>query len=250
MRIVGPPADGPSEVVDPLAGAPELDQSMTAMVTGLGVSGIVLELRGVSFEERLWRLGEVLDVSGQRSIIDLERGQRRGRDFGRVVAGIGRRIPVEAHRGKMGADGPQVPDVHGRAVSGAHDQPRPVGAEGRRPHTALIRAFQPRDGAARLILDQADHPAGILDRQQVSIGRKRESTAADLPRFAPGFGFPEPAGRVSRQEPFSVGAELNADKPVDLQMRDTRGVANSPDLGAGLAVAAGYHEFRVRTDGH
>ena len=198
---------------------------MTAMVKRVGVGGIVFESRGVLLEESLGRIRVVLDVSGQRSIIDLERRQRRGRRVGRVVAGVGRRVPVEAHRGEPGADGPQVPDVHGRAISGADHQPRPIRAEGRRPYSTPIGAFQPCQGAACLALDQADHPVRILDRKQAAVGRKAEGIAADLPCFAPGADFPEPARSVPRQEPSPVGAERNANEPLDLQMRNTRVVA-------------------------
>ena len=102
--VVRPQADRLSQVVDCLREALQVGQGTGAMVVGIGVVGIALESRGVTLEPFCGGLGELLEMSGQRAEIDLERRQGGRRVAGGVVFGIGRRVPVEAHPGEVLAD--------------------------------------------------------------------------------------------------------------------------------------------------
>ena len=61
---------------------------------------------------------------------------------------------------------------------------------------------------------------------------------------------PEPTRWVLRHEPFSVRAEKYADETVDRQFGHLRGIAQTPDLRAVLAVATGRQPLAVRADSH
>ena len=222
VRILGPQVDGLSEVVDPLAGALEFDQGMTAMVIGIGVGGIVLELRGVPSRSAPQAIPcsarcvrpAVHNRPGAGAAAGPKGwpGRRRNRQAQSQSRPIAARCVRMARRSHMCTAGPSRVLTTSRDPSGlkaAAHTPHPSGLSSR----ATVRP--------RLVLHQADHPVRILDRQQAAIGRKAETTAADLPHFAPGAGLPEPARRIPRHQPFPVGAELNANKPLDLQMRFT-----------------------------
>ena len=229
---------------------------MTTLVQGVRIIRTGFQPLGVSGDEVLSRNGVLLEVTvvlldhgAESPVVDLERWQGECRGSGRVVVGIGRRVPIQTHLGQMFPDGPQVPDVHGRAVVGGHHQPRPVGAECRRSHAAQVGAFESRERAACLDLDQAKDPARVHDDHQAAVGGKTESVAADLPRLAPGADCPEPARRTARHQPLPIGAEDNADAPIDGQLGHLRGIADAPDPGAAHLMIAGRQPFSVRADG-
>ncbi len=136
-----------------------------------------------------------IEVAGQRerAVVDLEGGKWRQRGAGRVVIGIGRRIPVEADPSELPTDGTQVPDVHGRAIQSGDHQARPVGAKGRRCRRAQVGAFQSRQGAVRLDLDQTKDSIRILDDHQAAVGGKAETITTNLSLLLPGADRPEPA---------------------------------------------------------
>ncbi len=80
----------------------------------------------------------------------------------RFCFGIRGCVPIQAHFGELAADGPQVPDMHGRWVVGGHHQARPVEAQCHKCHAAQVGAFESRERASCLGLDQAEDPARIL----------------------------------------------------------------------------------------
>src|SRR5262249_2348299 len=123
-------ADRTRQVVERLREAPQAGQRVRAVVESVDIVGIFLELRGVALHHRGGRLVVIVEVLGQVTVDDLERGQGR-RGAAGVVGGVGWRLPVEAQIDQPSADGPQVPYVDGRAVFRGHGQTRPIGAEGR-----------------------------------------------------------------------------------------------------------------------
>ena len=174
---------------------------------------------------------------------------RRNGHGGGVLIRIRGRVPVEAHRGELPPDRPQVPDMDGSAVMRGHNQPRPIRAE-ERPAAAQVGAFQPRQRAARLRFHQTDQPVGTLDRHQPTVGRETAAAVADLVRLSPGADFPELAGRRRRHQPFAVGAEFDRGAAIDGKLGDLGKVGDAPDLGAVTRrVRAGRQPFPVGTDG-
>ena len=100
--------------------------------------------------------------------------------------------------------------MHRRAVKCGHDQARAVGAKRRVRHVAQVRAFQPRDNAAGLCLDDANDLAVVLNGQSLPIRREAQSATADLPCLEPGSDGPQVTRRHTRQEPLSLGTEENS----------------------------------------
>ena len=162
---------------------------MSSVVVRVEVVGILLDPSAVPFDQGLRTLGEMFEVRSQGTIIDLERGQRRQIRTGRIAFRKGRRIPVEAHLGQLPADGPQVPNVRAGRFVGRYDQARAIGAESGRHHAVLVWAFEPRQRAAGLDLDQPEDLAGVLDDPKPAVGGEAAK--------------PLPIGLTSRQLPTS-----------------------------------------------
>ncbi len=93
---------------------------MAAAVIGFGVFGIVLDPRGEVLDERRQCFREMFDFAGQRAEVELKRRQLK---MGWAIARNRRRVPIEAHGGESLANGPQVPDIGSRMVTGDQDQP-------------------------------------------------------------------------------------------------------------------------------
>ena len=168
---------------------------------------------------------------------DGRQGQGRAGPVGRVDRGIGGSLPVQAHAGQFAADRPQVPDVHGRAFGGGHDQARSVGAEDRPYHAVRVGTLEPGDRAARLGLDQAEDLVRILDGQQAAVGgeaetRRRRSGAPRARWRAPR------AGRETSASSAILPSGLKATRGaiIDRQLGHLVGdrVADAPDLGAAM----------------
>ena len=142
----------------------------------------------------------------------------------------------------------QVPDMDGGPIIGGQNQAGAVRGEGGQRHLAEVGAFELRQRAARFSLDQANIHTGVLNHQHAAVGRKTVARAADLSRLGPGSDGPQPAGRVSRHQPFSVRAEKYVDQTVNRQMGHFAGIAHIPDVRTVDAVAAGRQPLPVRAD--
>jgi hypothetical protein len=117
------------------------------------------------------------------------------------------------------------------------------------PHGAQVGALELRQRAARLGLDQADHLVQIPDDQEPAVGGEAEADAADPPRLAPRSDFPEPARRGPVHQPSPIGAETDSTVPLGQRMSRLLGVANPPDLEAGLPMTPRGQPLAIGADG-
>ena len=179
-------------------------------------------------------------------------GQRGSRGVGRVIAGISRPVPVEAHARRGAADGPQVPDVHGRRASLVVTTSRdPSG----------LKAAHPRPRTRSGLFSRASvRPVSVSTRRRTLPGSTTTTSRPSGEKHSPR----PPIRRTSRQVPTSQSRHgrfsVTSHFPSGLKRTATSAhrspgratcVASlhPPDLGTVSTMAAGRQPLPVRADG-
>ena len=188
----------------------------------------------------------MLGVPGQRSEVDLERWH------GGAVGSAGSSSERTARPSRGPARETATDGAGPRRARPDHRWWSPPGAthpgQGCTSHAVQVGALQPRERAAGLRLDQEEGPAHVRPRPPGGHRGRKRAPSRWSAAPAPGPYVPEPARRSSRHQPFPIRAEHDADEALDRQIAHPPRVAQPPDLGTGLAMAAGRQPFPVGAD--